>query len=36
METPDLEDENIHFCETGASCFEPNGEIEISKPRKTA
>ncbi len=24
METPDLEDEEIHFCETGASCFEPN------------
>ncbi len=22
METPDLEDESIHFCETGAGCFE--------------
>ncbi len=36
METPDLEDENLHFCETGAGCFEPNGEIKISKSRKTA
>jgi cobalt-zinc-cadmium efflux system protein len=29
METPDLEDENVHFCETGPGCFEPNGEIKI-------
>lgn len=34
METPDLEDEDFHFCETGAGCFEPNGEIKILKQKK--
>lgn len=26
METPDLEDETVHFCETGAGCFEPQNK----------
>ncbi len=29
METPDSAGEAVHFCETGASCFEPSGEIKI-------
>lgn len=29
METPDLEDDTVHFCETGAQCFEPNNKIEV-------
>lgn len=29
METPDLEDESVHFCETGASCFEPNAQVKV-------
>ncbi len=35
METPDLEDEEIHFCETGASCFEPNlkPKVQVSKSK---
>jgi len=36
METPDLEDDDLHFCETGAGCFEPDGEIKISNHSKTA
>lgn len=36
METPDLEDDELHFCETGASCFESNGEIKILNHSKTA
>ena len=31
METPDLEDESVHFCETGARCFEPVSRIESPK-----
>ena len=29
METPDLEDEAVHFCETGAGCFEPDVESKV-------
>lgn len=29
-ETPALEDETVHFGETGAPCLEPNGTIEVS------
>ncbi len=34
METPDSADEAVHICETGASCFEPNGEIKILSREK--
>jgi cobalt-zinc-cadmium efflux system protein len=33
METPDLEDEAIHFCETGASCFEPSEKSRVPNPK---
>jgi len=33
METPDLEDEAIHFCETGASCFEPDMKSKVQSPK---
>jgi cobalt-zinc-cadmium efflux system protein len=29
METPDLEDESVHFCETGASCFESSEKFKV-------
>jgi cobalt-zinc-cadmium efflux system protein len=28
METPDFEDEEVHFCYTGARCFESNGKVK--------
>lgn len=30
METPDFEDENVHFCQTGAQCFESNLKAKAS------
>lgn len=30
METPDFEDENVHFCQTGAQCFESNMKAKAS------
>ncbi len=33
METPDLEDETIHFCETGASCFEPDERFKVQSSK---
>ena len=33
METPDLEDETIHFCETGAKCFEPSEKLEAQSSK---
>ena len=32
METPDLEDENIHFCQTGVNCFEPLKKSRVESP----
>ncbi len=29
METPDFEDEDIHFCQTGAHCFESKNNIKV-------
>src|SRR5699024_4482495 len=28
METPDFEDEDVHFCQTGANCFEPGVKVK--------
>ena len=28
METPDFEDEKVHFCQTGARCFESGGKVK--------
>jgi len=33
METRDLEDEAIHFCETGASCFKPDEKLKVQSPK---
>jgi cobalt-zinc-cadmium efflux system protein len=30
METPDFESENVHFCQTGAQCFESNLKAKAS------
>jgi cobalt-zinc-cadmium efflux system protein len=32
METPDLEDEDIHFCQTGVNCFEPIQKSRVESP----
>lgn len=29
METPDFEDETVHFCHTGAKCFESGGKTKV-------
>lgn len=29
METPDFEEENVHFCDTGAKCFEPDVRVKV-------
>lgn len=29
METPDFEDESVHFCQTGAHCFESKNNIKV-------
>jgi len=33
METPDMEDEDIHFCQTGANCFEPIKKSDVLSPK---
>lgn len=33
METPDLEDEDIHFCQTGVNCFEPIKKPGVQSPK---
>ncbi|HEX9960313.1 MAG TPA: cation diffusion facilitator family transporter [Pyrinomonadaceae bacterium] len=29
METPDFEEENVHFCDTGAKCFESEVRVKV-------
>jgi cobalt-zinc-cadmium efflux system protein len=30
METPDFEDETVHFCQTGARCFESSDKVKVA------
>ena len=30
METPDFEEDTVHFCDTGAKCFEPNVRVKAA------